>query len=370
MRDSHSQDRCAPAFPQGCCLRNAVLLSACMGLGACGGGGGGESGATPATASAPPAAPVTPTAPPTAPPAVPPAVPPAPASTLAKYAGTWYGPCLGRVQDTTTLAMAAGGADALQMNLVRNFHDAIGCTGSPVASETLSADFSLAFTGTAPAAAVLAPNTAATQVTLDQVTISVPAYTRTRSGPAVSTTLENGVRTWCIAYSDGPVCTPDAGPQPAASAPGALVLDKGELVLLSPSGGGYLADNRYTKDRASTPQGVGPAFQRIDIVAGTGTLATSGRSLTVHYTGWLYDAAKADFKGTQFDSSAGRGPFTFRLGAGQVIQGWEQGLPGMRAGGKRTLIIPASMAYGRAGSGNGIPPDAALLFEVELISVQ
>jgi FKBP-type peptidyl-prolyl cis-trans isomerase FkpA len=132
----------------------------------------------------------------------------------------------------------------------------------------------------------------------------------------------------------------------------------------------YVADNRYTKDRASTPQGQGPAFQRIDTVAGTGALASSGSTLSVHYTGWLYDAGKADFKGAQFDTSIGKTPFTFRLGAGQVIQGWEQGLPGMRAGGKRTLVIPASMAYGRSGSGAAIPPDAALVFDVELISVQ
>ncbi|MFC5462308.1 FKBP-type peptidyl-prolyl cis-trans isomerase [Massilia niabensis] len=300
----------------------------------------------------------------------PPAVPPVTTSALAKYAGTWYGPCQGRVQDTATLAMDAGGANALQLKLVRNFHDASGCSGTALASETLSADFSLTFTSTALATAVLAPTAAPVQATLDLVTIAIPAYTRTRSGPAVTTTVDNGVRNWCIAYSDGPVCSLDAGQQPAASAPSALTLDQGELVLLSPAGGGYLADSRYTKDRASTPQGQGPAFQRIDTVAGTGTLASSGRSLTVHYTGWLYDAGKADFKGAQFDTSIGKTPFTFRLGAGQVIQGWEQGLPGMRIGGKRTLIIPASMAYGRAGSGNGIPPDAALVFEVELIDVQ
>ena len=90
----------------------------------------------------------------------------------------------------------------------------------------------------------------------------------------------------------------------------------------------------------------------------------------MNYTGWLYDATKADFKGTQFDTSIGKAPFTFRLGAGQVIAGWDQGLLGMRAGGKRTLIIPASLAYGRTGSGTTIPPDAPLIFDVDLISVQ
>lgn len=351
-----------------------LALAACAGLSACGGGGGGGDGGTPTQASAtlPPAAavPATPPAAPPAPtPAAPSAAPPATPLALAKYAGTWYGPCQGRVQDTATLAMDAGGAHALRLNLVRHFHDANGCSGTPLASETLSADFSLTFASTTLATAVLAPNAAQVQASLDLVTIAIPAYTRTRSGPAVTTTVENGVRSWCIAYADGPVCIADAGQQPAANAPGALALDQGELVLLSPVTGGYLADSRYTKDRASTPQGQGPAFQRIDTVAGTGALASSGRSLTVHYTGWLYDAGKADFKGAQFDSSVGKTPFTFRLGAGQVIQGWEQGLPGMRVGGKRTLVIPAALGYGRAGS-NGIPPDAALVFEVELIGVQ
>jgi FKBP-type peptidyl-prolyl cis-trans isomerase FkpA len=356
-------------------LPNIFLLAACAGLSACGGGGGGTTQAASApAASAPPpvvAPPVTTPPPVATPPGPPPVVeaPPATISPLAKYAGTWYGPCQGRLQDTATVSTASA-ANTLQFKLVRNFHDAIGCTGTPIASETLSADFSLAYTSTATASAALTPGVAASPVALDLVTIAIPSYTRTRSGPAVTTTLENGVRTWCIAYSDGPVCSADSGAQPAASAPGALYLDNGELVLLSPVGSGYAADARYTKDRASTPQGQGPAFQRIDTVAGTGTLATSGRTLTVNYTGWLYDATKADFKGAQFDTSVGKTPFTFRLGAGQVIQGWEQGLLGMRAGGKRTLIIPASLAYGRAGSGNTIPPDAPLVFEVDLISVQ
>ena len=256
------------------------------------------------------------------------------------------------------------------MKLIRNFHDANGCSGSAIATETLSADFSLVHGNTISAQAVLTPNTAATQVTLDTVTISIPSHTRVRSGPAVTTTTNNGIASWCINYSDGPVCTPDPGPLASASGQGALYLDNGILVLLSPSGSGYVADTRYSKDRATTVQAPGPSFQRIDTLPGTGALATSGRTLTVNYTGWLYDATKADFKGQQFDTSIGRAPFTFLLGAGQVIQGWDQGFLGMRAGGKRTLVIPSAMAYGRAGSGTKIPADAALIFEVELISVQ
>lgn len=331
--------------------RTALVSVACFGLGACGGGGGGGGGG---------GAPVLATDPPP---------PPAAVSTLGKYAGTWYGSCQGRIQDTATLSAAAG-ANALQLHLVRNFHGAAGCAGDPIASETLSADFTLAYGSTAGAAAVLVPGGAASQVTLDLVTISIPAYTRNRSGAVTTTTDGGGARSWCVNYPDGPVCTPDPGPQAAASAAGALYLDNGQLVLLSPAGTGYLADARYTKERASSVQGQGPAFARIDTVQGTGTLATSGRTLTVHYTGWLYDAAKADLKGVQFDSSAGKAPFRFRIGAGQVIQGWDQGLLGMRAGGKRTLVIPASMAYGRTGNGSTIPPDAPLVFDVELISVE
>lgn len=336
----------------------ALLVFLCLGLSGCGGGGGGG-GASAGTNTASVNPPVT----------VPP--PPPSPTTLAPYIGTWYGPCLGRMQDTAVVTPSAGGANAVQLNLVRNFHATDNCTGAVAGTETLSADFSLAYGSTTTAGAILSAGAAAQQVPLDLVTITIPAYTRTRSGPAVTaSTNAAGVRTWCIAYADGPLCSTDAGLQPAANAAAALTLDKGDLVLLSPAGGGYLADARYTKERATTTPGQGPAFQRIDTVLGTGAIASSGRTLTVNYTGWLYDAARPDFKGAQFDTSAGKTPFSFRLGAGQVIAGWDQGLLGMRAGGKRTLIIPAAMAYGRAGSGTSIPPDAPLIFEVDLVTVQ
>jgi FKBP-type peptidyl-prolyl cis-trans isomerase FkpA len=99
-----------------------------------------------------------------------------------------------------------------------------------------------------------------------------------------------------------------------------------------------------------------------DLVVGTGATAVAGDSLTVNYTGWLAD-------GTKFDSSYDRGqPYPFRLGAGQVIKGWDQGIPGMKVGGKRRLIIPPSLAYGSSGYGP-IPPNATLKFEVELVSI-
>lgn len=102
-----------------------------------------------------------------------------------------------------------------------------------------------------------------------------------------------------------------------------------------------------------------------DSVVGTGALAAPGKKLTVNYTGWLYSTSAPGNKGMQFDS----GTISFPLGQGAVIAGWDQGLAGMQVGGKRTLAIPASLAYGRSGSGP-IPPDAGLVFDVELIRVE
>jgi FKBP-type peptidyl-prolyl cis-trans isomerase FkpA len=100
-----------------------------------------------------------------------------------------------------------------------------------------------------------------------------------------------------------------------------------------------------------------------DLVVGTGTAAASGQKVTVHYTGWLTN-------GTKFDSSKDRGdPFVFPLGKGQVIKGWDQGVQGMKVGGKRKLTIPPEMGYGSRGAGGVIPPNATLIFEVELLGV-
>ena len=108
-----------------------------------------------------------------------------------------------------------------------------------------------------------------------------------------------------------------------------------------------------------------------DDVPGSGNEATAGRQVTVHYTGWLYDPARPDHKGQKFDSSRDRNePFAFRLGGGQVIPGWDQGVAGMKVGGRRTLTIPAELGYGSRGAGGVIPPNATLLFEVELLDVR
>ncbi|MES2668343.1 MAG: FKBP-type peptidyl-prolyl cis-trans isomerase [Patescibacteria group bacterium] len=100
-----------------------------------------------------------------------------------------------------------------------------------------------------------------------------------------------------------------------------------------------------------------------DVVIGTGPEATSGSTVTVNYTGMLPD-------GTVFDSSVGRGPFSFPLGAGQVIRGWDQGVAGMKVGGTRRLVIPPGLAYGEQAVGNVIPANATLVFDVELLGVQ
>ncbi len=110
---------------------------------------------------------------------------------------------------------------------------------------------------------------------------------------------------------------------------------------------------------------------RQDDVMGTGAEAQSGQVVTVHYTGWLYDPSRPDRKGNKFDSSRDRNePFSFNLGAGEVIRGWDEGVAGMKVGGRRTLTIPPDMGYGVRGAGGVIPPNATLLFDVELLEVK
>jgi FKBP-type peptidyl-prolyl cis-trans isomerase FkpA len=114
---------------------------------------------------------------------------------------------------------------------------------------------------------------------------------------------------------------------------------------------------KVTGKAKSTPSGV----EYWDIVVGTGTTAVAGKSVKVHYTGWLTD-------GKKFDSSVDR-PFGFSLGAGEVIKGWDEGVEGMKVGGKRQLRIPPALGYGSRGAGGVIPPNATLIFDVELLEV-
>ena len=110
---------------------------------------------------------------------------------------------------------------------------------------------------------------------------------------------------------------------------------------------------------------------KTDNKPGEGALASAGKEVSVHYTGWLYDETTPDHHGTKFDSSRDRGqPFDFPLGAGRVIKGWDQGVEGMKVGGQRTLIIPAHLGYGPVGARGVIPPNTALVFDVELLGVR
>jgi len=110
---------------------------------------------------------------------------------------------------------------------------------------------------------------------------------------------------------------------------------------------------------------------KTDTKIGTGEEATGGHTVKVHYTGWLYKSDAFQKKGAKFDSSVDRGtPFVFPLGSGRVIKGWDQGVVGMKIGGQRTLIVPAHLGYGARGAGDSIPPNAVLVFDVELLSLR
>ena len=108
-----------------------------------------------------------------------------------------------------------------------------------------------------------------------------------------------------------------------------------------------------------------------DVQVGKGAEARQGRRVSVHYTGWLYHPNNPDHRGRKFDSSRdGNQPYDFTIGAGEVIPGWDEGVQGMKVGGRRTLVIPPGLAYGRNGSAPVIPPDATLVFDIELLTVQ
>jgi FKBP-type peptidyl-prolyl cis-trans isomerase FkpA len=149
------------------------------------------------------------------------------------------------------------------------------------------------------------------------------------------------------------------------------------ILLLILAGGAYLAYSSFAGPKpAAAPaagempdlsdmQASGAGLDYKDVVVGTGAEATTGKQATVHYTGWLRS------NGQKFDSSKDHGqPFTFTLGAGNVIQGWDKGVAGMKVGGTRILVIPPELGYGATGAGSAIPPNAVLVFQVELLDVK
>lgn len=170
-----------------------------------------------------------------------------------------------------------------------------------------------------------------------------------------------------LAQAQTPASQPNAAAQPAATAPAATAQAAGS------------ADATAAQPVASGPVVPGsaepgpPAEQLIvtDVKVGHGKEATSGATVRVNYTGWLYRPLARNGKGRQFDSSigAGREPLEFPLGGGRVIKGWDQGVAGMKVGGKRTLIIPSELAYGPRSMGM-IPANSALIFDVELLDVK
>jgi FKBP-type peptidyl-prolyl cis-trans isomerase FkpA len=132
------------------------------------------------------------------------------------------------------------------------------------------------------------------------------------------------------------------------------------LLSLTACGGGSSAPSVPVENVA--------ALTKTDTIVGTGALAALGNTVTVHYTGYLYTAAAGN-KGTQFDSSTGKAPLEFKIGASQVIPGFDQGVTGMKVGGKRTVLIPSSLGYGPGGNGP-IPGNSGLTFDIELVSVK
>lgn len=138
-----------------------------------------------------------------------------------------------------------------------------------------------------------------------------------------------------------------------------LVVLSGIAAMASGHAQGNASPTKVTGKPVSTVSGL----QYWDIVVGTGTTAVAGKNVSVHYTGWLTD-------GKKFDSSVDRGqPFNFPLGGGRVIKGWDEGVAGMKVGGKRQLRIPPELGYGARGAGGAIPPNATLIFDVELLEV-
>ena len=134
------------------------------------------------------------------------------------------------------------------------------------------------------------------------------------------------------------------------------------VAVLLASGCGGDDDNGPT----FTPTTSAP-YSQTDLVVGTGNPAVANTSVTVAYTGWLHDSSRPDAKGAQFDSNTS---YTFRLGTGAVIRGWDQGVVGMRVGGQRRLVIPPDLAYGNQSPGGIIPPNATLVFDITLNNVQ
>jgi FKBP-type peptidyl-prolyl cis-trans isomerase FkpA len=167
-----------------------------------------------------------------------------------------------------------------------------------------------------------------------------------------------------------------SGRRRATASFGRIVLALGAIAVLGGCGEGS-SSGRYAEAPSSNQENAAMAQSPItemiveDVAAGSGAAVAQGQKATVHYTGWLYSSDAPEKKGKQFDSSRTRGqPFSFSVGGGRVIRGWDQGVVGMKIGGERRLTIPASLGYGAGGAGGGlIPPNATLVFDIELLAI-
>jgi FKBP-type peptidyl-prolyl cis-trans isomerase FkpA len=159
----------------------------------------------------------------------------------------------------------------------------------------------------------------------------------------------------------------------AAAAAGAQDASQATATAANPANPANPVNPAAADQNANAPAQEGPHVEIVDHVIGKGKEASYGNTVVVNYTGWFYKPLAVKQRGRKFDSSldAGRTPLDFRLGAGQVIKGWEQGVAGMKVGGKRTLIVPSQLAYGSRGApGGSIPPNSDLIFDVELLDVK
>lgn len=210
--------------------------------------------------------------------------------------------------------------------------------------------------------------------------LSVGALLAACGEKATSTTTTTTTETKAAEPATAPTATAEAA-KPADTTAATAEAAKPADTAAQPAADAASATAQTSPTAAATEAAPAPAtagssnitsLQSTDVKAGTGAEAVAGKAVSVHYTGWLYDEKAADKHGAQFDSSHDRDePFEFTLGGGQVIQGWDQGVVGMKVGGQRTLIIPASLAYGEMGAGGGlIPPNASLVFDVELLDVK
>ena len=142
------------------------------------------------------------------------------------------------------------------------------------------------------------------------------------------------------------------------------------LVMLAACGGGKPAADAIPQSGPAAAAPV-PILESVDLQPGTGAAITAGQTAVVQYTGWLYETSAPAHQGKEFDSSRNAGqPFRFHVGRGEVIKGWDQGVLGMKAGGRRRLTIPPELAYGDVGAGGVIPPGATLIFDVELTAIE